>query len=159
MDRAGGGKGRIGEEPSRFRKLVHSLEMVRGGQFTVQSCPLEQECRQMQEVPRENDREEFRVLAALRNSRLERPYFRGRTPLAVACPGVPGRPMCACLLAIGGGPRMNRPQAGPGWPTDQEERAPAYRPGLPRPAGASAGSVPCAPRAIALSSTGSRHED
>lgn len=134
MDRASGGKGRIGEEPSRFRKLVHSLERVRGGQLTVQSCPLGQECRHLKEAFGANDPEEFRVLAALRNSRMAGPYFRGRTPLAVACPGDPGRPMGACMLAVGSGPRTDRPQAAFGVPTGQGERALARSVDPPLPA-------------------------
>src|SRR6185295_3420950 len=104
MGRASGGARRVGGEPSRYRKLVHSLERVRGSQFAVQSCPLEQDCRHMLEALRGNgtppaEQEEFRVLAALRNGRRERPYFRARAPLAVACPGARGR--VACLLSLG----------------------------------------------------------
>jgi len=43
--------------------------------------------------------EEFRVLAALRNGRRERPYFGSKAPLAVACPGARGRG--DCILSLG----------------------------------------------------------
>ena len=103
----------MGGEPSRFRKLVHSLERVRGNQVAVQACPLEQDCRHMQEALRADGvptgvMEEFRVLQALRNGRRDRPYFRTPVPLAVACPGARGR--VACLLSIGENLSSEMPQ-------------------------------------------------
>jgi hypothetical protein len=126
----------MGGEPSRFRKLVHSLERVRGNQVAVQACPLEQDCRHMQEALRADGvpagvMEEFRILAALRNGRRDRPYFRTPVPLAVACPGARGR--VACLLSIGENLSSEMPQqavamAGgvrAGLPRSPAEQAPA----------------------------------
>jgi len=188
MGRASGGARRVGGEPSRYRKLVHSLERVRGGQVAVQSCPLEQDCRHVLEALRGNgappvEQEEFRVLAALRNGRRDRPYFRAGAPLAVACPGARGR--VACLLSLGetapiemplavaqaggirpslsrGGAEPALAQPGPVRPAAMPVRgpeAPAYHPGPLRVTARPAPSISSAPRSLALSSMGSRHED
>src|SRR2546426_1053147 len=93
---------------ARHRVLVHLIGRVRGGYLGPGSCPLES-VRDMETETRAlalcgprcpvwvtepggnglngtNGAPGFRILAALRNWNLARPYFRGRRALAVACP-------------------------------------------------------------------------
>lgn len=182
MARASGGARRIGGEPSRYRKLVHSLERARGSQVAVQSCPLEKDCRHMVEALRANGTpsgvmEEFRVLAALRNGRRERPYFGAKAPLAVACPGARGRgdcilslgetlshemPQLAQAVGLRPGPFRNPVEPAVSRAAESPVRgpeAPVFRQGPPRAPARPAPSAPSVPRSLALSSTGSRHGD
>ena len=125
--------------------------------------------------------EEFRVLAALRNGRRERPYFSAKIPLAVACPGARGRGDCILSLgeilspempqmaqAVGLRPGFRspvEPARGAETPVRAEgttwrgPEAQAFRQGPLRATARPAPSVPSVPRSLALSSTGSRHGD
>lgn len=102
-----------------------------------------------------NGAPEFRMLAALRNWNLARPYFRGRRALAIACPGARGPGERACPLALRNPDAPVTPQAETPLPA-----RPQARPGDPRHSPpAAAAPIPSAPRTLALSPGGSRHAD
>jgi len=170
---------------ARHRLLVHLIGRVRGGSLGPGSCPLES-VRDMETETRAlalcgprcpvwvtepggnglngtNGAPGFRILAALRNWNLARPYFRGRRALAVACPGGKGLGERACPLALPSPfspetPELEVPQTARARTHSGVPGPGAPRPGAPRPfPPAAAAPTPSVPRMIAWSSGGSRH--
>jgi hypothetical protein len=111
MSRRDAGSGGVPQGGARFRLFVHSLGQARGAGLSSGACPFEEECIEASAAARNgsnlampyqaalNGPPEFRALAAARRWSLARPYFRGRPPMALACPGGRGQVGSGCPLA------------------------------------------------------------
>src|SRR6266850_829602 len=132
MSRRDAGSGRVPQGVARFRLFVHSLGRARGAGLWAGACPFEEECIEasaaarnggngaVSYLPAPNGPPEFRILAAARRWSRARPYFRGRPPMALACPGGWAQAGSGCPLAA-----TARPAAGLPDSTEAPPRSPA----------------------------------